>query len=110
MKVTMVRCDICGKDITNEDIRYKFKQYENSYVNYEDSEFTKWSRLDMCEDCFKRLQGFVTEELDKYKRIYCKDCKYYYPYNLMCDKYQRIMHNTDFCSYAVKRKEEVCPK
>lgn len=110
MTLKMIKCDICGKDITNEDIRYKFKQYENSYVNYEDSEFTKWSRLDMCEDCFKRLQGFVTEELDKYKRIYCKDCKHYRPYNVMCDKYDTIMHNTDFCSYAVKKEEEVCPK
>ena len=44
MKLKIIKCDICGKDITNEDIRYKFKQYENSYVNYEDFEFQKWSR------------------------------------------------------------------
>lgn len=110
MKLEMIKCDICDKDITNEDIRYKFKQYENSPVNYDDFEFTKWSRLDMCKNCFLKLQGFVTEELDKYKRIYCKDCKHYRPYNVMCDKYDTIMHNTDFCSYAVKKEEEVCPK
>lgn len=63
MKLKIIKCDICGKDITNEDIRYKFKQYENSYVNYEDFEFQKWSRLDMCEECYKQLQEFVIRKL-----------------------------------------------
>lgn len=63
MKLKIIKCDICGKDITNEDIRYKFKQYENSYVNYEDFEFQKWLRLDMCEECYKQLQGFVIRNL-----------------------------------------------
>lgn len=63
MKLKIIKCDICRKDITNEDIRYKFKQYENSYVNYEDFEFQKWSRLDMCEECYKQLQRFVTRNL-----------------------------------------------
>ena len=103
MKVKMIKCDICGKDITNEDIKYKFKQYENSYVNYEDFDFTKWSKLDMCEECFLKLQGFVTGELRKYKRIYCRDCKYHHD-NLMCDKYSRIMYNSDFCSYAIRKE------
>lgn len=62
MKKKMIICDICGKNITHEDIRYKFKQYENSYVNYEDFEFQKWSRLDMCEDCYKRVIEFVNNE------------------------------------------------
>lgn len=110
MKLKMIKCDTCGKDITNEDIRYKFKQYENSYVNYEDFDFTKWSRLNMCAECFLKLQGFVTGELGKYKRIYCKDCKYYHPYNLMCNKYNTIMRYNDFCSYAVKKTDEVCEK
>lgn len=103
MKLKMIKCDICGKDITNETFRYKFKQYENSYANFEDFEFQKWSKLDMCKDCFKKLQGFTTGELRKYKRIYCKDCRYYHTYNLWCDKYQQIMYNTDFCSYAVRK-------
>lgn len=105
MKVKMIKCDICDKDITNEDIKYKFKQYENSCANYEDFDFTKWSKLDMCEDCFKKLQGFTTGELRKYKRIYCKDCKYHHD-NLICGYFDRIMYNIDFCSYAVKREDE----
>ena len=59
MKTTIVKCDICSKDITKSDIRYKFKMYENSYVNYEDFEFNKWTKLDMCNDCFNKLQQFV---------------------------------------------------
>lgn len=105
MKVKMIKCDICDKDITNEDIRYKFKQYENSHVNYDDFKFTKWSKLDICKDCFLKLQGYITGELRKYKRIYCKDCKYHHD-NLMCDKYNMIMYNIDFCSYAAKREDE----
>ena len=102
MKLKIIKCDVCGKDITNEDIRYKFKQYENSYANYEDFDFTKWSKLDMCEECFLKFQGFITEELRKDKIIYCKDCKYYHLDNLMCDKYNRIRYHNDFCSYAVR--------
>lgn len=63
MKVKMIKCDICGKDITSSDIRYKFKQYENSYINYEDFEFTKWSRLDMCEECYKKFLKFTSQEM-----------------------------------------------
>lgn len=106
MKLKIIKCDICGKDITNEDIRYKFKQYENSYVNYEDFDFAKWSKLDMCEECFLKLQTFITRELRKYKRIYCKDCKYYHHDNFMCDKYSTIMRHTDFCSYGERKDEE----
>ena len=59
MKLKIIKCDTCGKDITNEDIRYKFKQYENSYVNYEDFDFTKWSKLDMCEECYCKFLSFI---------------------------------------------------
>lgn len=71
MKIKMIKCDICGKDITHEDIKYKFKQYVNSYVNsyvnYEDFEFQKWSRLDMCEDCYKRFIEFINNERSSVK-------------------------------------------
>lgn len=105
MKRKIRICDICGADISGVDIRYKFKGYENSYVNYDDFGFQKWSKLDMCEECFQKFQAFTTGKLCKYKRIYCKDCKYHHD-NLMCDKYSTIMMNSDFCSYAVKRDEE----
>lgn len=62
MKIKMIKCDICGNNITHEDIKYKFKQYENSYVNYEDFEFQKWSRFDMCKDCYKRFIEFVNNK------------------------------------------------
>lgn len=58
-KVT--RCDICNQDISGADVKYKFKRYENSYVNYDDFEFQKWSKLDMCEKCYAKLLQFVKE-------------------------------------------------
>lgn len=60
MKRKIIQCDICGKDITNEDIRYKFNQYKYSYF-----EFTKWSRLDMCSHCFSKLIIFVNLRNDE---------------------------------------------
>ena len=32
MEYKVIECDVCHKDITANDIRYKFKKYENSYV------------------------------------------------------------------------------
>ena len=69
MKCTKFTCDICGKDITNDDVKYKFKEYENSYVNYEDFEFQKWTKLDMCEECYKKFCKFVKENNDEHKEI-----------------------------------------
>ena len=43
---------------------------------------------------------------DMQQVVYCKDCKYYHPYNLMCNKYNTIMRYNDFCSYAVKKTDE----
>ncbi len=62
MKRKIIECDICHKDITTDNRRYKFKQYENEYFNFELPEFSKWNKLDMCEECFKKLQQFVIEE------------------------------------------------
>lgn len=62
MKYKVIKCDICHKDITYDDIRYKFKGYEENYVNFDDFEFNKWTRLDMCERCFRKFQQFVREE------------------------------------------------
>lgn len=50
MTYKVTRCDICNEDISSADVKYKFKRYENSYANYADFEFIKWSKLDMCEN------------------------------------------------------------
>lgn len=57
MKTTIVKCDICSKDITKSDIRYKFKKYENTI--YTTFRCNKWTKLDMCDECFNKLQQFV---------------------------------------------------
>lgn len=63
MKRKVITCDICGKDITDEDERYKFKRYHSCYSNMEDFDFMKWNKLDMCDICFLNLCKFVTEKL-----------------------------------------------
>ena len=62
MKKKIVTCDICGKDITGENERYKFKHYEHSYCNMEIPDCLKWEQLDMCRLCFLRLCEFVRTE------------------------------------------------
>ena len=61
MKETIVTCDICGKNITYQDKRYKFKRYNNSYMNYEDFEWQKWDKLDMCQECYGCFIHFINE-------------------------------------------------
>lgn len=55
MKAKRITCDICGKDITAADFRYKaktkIKEYEDTYMNQEDFDFTKWKKLDICNLC-----------------------------------------------------------
>lgn len=53
MKRKIITCDVCSKDITHDNKRYKFKMYESTYVNQEESDHNKWNRLDMCEECWK---------------------------------------------------------
>lgn len=62
MKRKIVTCDICEKDITKEDIRYKFGQYHDHYGNYDNFEFFKWTNLDMCYECFREFVAFVKEK------------------------------------------------
>lgn len=61
MRYKIEVCDVCGKDITGEDIKYKFKRYENSYANSDCFEFNKWTKLDMCKNCYKKFFEFVNE-------------------------------------------------
>ena len=65
MKRKVITCDVCGKDITDESKRYKFKQYHSCYANWDDYEFAKWEKLDMCETCFFNLCDFVKEKMAK---------------------------------------------
>lgn len=62
MKRKVITCDICGKDITDSDERYKFKEYKNSYANFDDFDFTKWTKLDMCSECYFSLLVFASKK------------------------------------------------
>lgn len=61
MKRKIIICDLCGKDITHEDERYRFKKYEYTYMNMETLDFLKWERLDMCEHCYSSLLRYIAE-------------------------------------------------
>lgn len=54
MKYTTVLCDICGKDMSHSDQRYKFKRIEDDY-----GYGVIRRKLDMCETCFNDLKSFV---------------------------------------------------
>lgn len=57
-KRNCVVCDVCGDEITEDTRRYKFKKLEKFYKN-ERKFYFKARRLDICENCFSRLQIFV---------------------------------------------------
>lgn len=57
-KRNCVVCDVCGDEITKAKRRYKFKKLKKFYKN-ERKFYFKARRLDICENCFSRLQIFV---------------------------------------------------
>lgn len=52
MKKTVVVCDICKKYISHKDKRYRFKKYEDTFSGFDDFEWAKWNKLDMCYGCY----------------------------------------------------------
>ena len=42
--------------------RYRFKKYLETYKNKGEPEFAKWGKLDMCEDCFRKLKYYVRDK------------------------------------------------
>ena len=57
-KRNCVVCDVCGDEITKATRRYKFKRLKKFYKS-ERKFYFKARRLDICENCFSRLQIFV---------------------------------------------------
>jgi ribosome-binding protein aMBF1 (putative translation factor) len=59
VKKTIIYCDICGKGIEKGDTRFRFKRYRETYANQKEPEFTKWSKLDICTDCYRKFRTYV---------------------------------------------------
>lgn len=74
MKQTIINCDICGKNITYENKKFKIiKQYKNS----QSTKFPKFYKMDICEKCNRSLQFYIsrTTELEKiFNKIRCLGC------------------------------------
>ena len=51
-KTEIRKCDVCGKDITRDIIRYSFKQKFGSSKYKED----------MCNECFKEFKKLMREK------------------------------------------------
>lgn len=64
MKIKATLCDVCGKDITDADKRYKFKKYTRDY--YED---TQCKKMDMCISCYVKLIDFINEKNKNEKEL-----------------------------------------
>lgn len=60
MKRKIIECDICYKDITRARKKYKFKC--NEELPSFGETIRERTKLDMCEECFKKFQQFVKEE------------------------------------------------
>lgn len=63
MKKKVIICDICGDDITDSDLRFRFKEYGKVSSIFYECKYKE--KLDMCEWCYKRLCRFVSEEKQK---------------------------------------------
>ncbi len=63
MKRKIIECDICYKDITRAQKRYRFKC--NEELPSFGETIRERTKLDMCEECFNKFQQFVKEERNK---------------------------------------------
>ena len=61
-KIIEIECDVCHKDITNARKRYKFKRRNNYFTQFYEPDPPKWTRLDMCDECFEILKNFCLRE------------------------------------------------
>ena len=43
-------------------IRYKFKRRNNYFTQFYEPDPPEWTRLDMCESCFRELRQFIRNE------------------------------------------------
>ncbi len=64
-KIIEIECDVCHKDITNARKRYKFERRNNYLTQFFEPDPPKWTKLDMCERCFRtstiyKKQNFQT--------------------------------------------------
>ena len=62
MKLKIIECDVCHTDITNARIRYKFKRRNNYFTQFYEPDPPEWTKLDMCERCFRELRQFIRNE------------------------------------------------
>ena len=62
-KIIEIECDVCHKDITNARKRYKFERRNNYLTQFFEPDPPKWTRLDMCESCFRKLRQFIRNEI-----------------------------------------------
>lgn len=63
MKRKIIECDVCYKDITRAQKRYRFKC--NEELPSFGETIRERTKLDMCEECFNKFQQFVKEERNK---------------------------------------------
>lgn len=60
MKRNIIECDVCHKEITNARERYIFKRHKRCFGFYPVK--IEQKELDMCADCFTKLQDFCKGE------------------------------------------------
>lgn len=65
MKKKVIECDACGQNITEAWERFKFKRYKIPLVMFGEPKTPKWSRLDMCRECFYEMQNFIKKAQSK---------------------------------------------
>ena len=68
MKQTIINCDICGKNITYENKKYKIvKQCKNR----QSTKFPKIYKMDICEKCNNSLHFYISHTTE-FERIFDK--------------------------------------
>lgn len=75
MKITIITCDICNKEISDNVTSYEIEKHIPPYMNYTAA---LNSKFDICENCYKKFLEFINRKPcnateQAYKNGMCED-------------------------------------
>ncbi len=70
MKRKFTQCDVCGRSIDEritgwQKIKIKVRRYKNEPENWDDFEFRKWKRIDLCHKCANNMFRWVKSAMSQ---------------------------------------------
>ena len=62
-KYTVLKCDLCGKEVDSMRDFFRIKVQSNSFINYANYDvcFSDRKKIDLCKDCVDKFLKFANK-------------------------------------------------